>query len=171
MATANSSALPSIDRIREVLSYDPASGVFRWKRSFRGSARAGDVAGSRRKDGYIRIKIDGAVLYAHRLAWLLAHGSWPEKFVDHINGNPSDNRIENLRDVNAQTNCQNRRVAGPRKNGGTLLGAHWCTTWKRWKSSIIKDGKCQHIGWFPTEEAAHTAYVETKRRLHAGCTL
>ena len=66
---------------------------------------------------------------------------------------------------------ENERRARRRKNGGSLLGAHWSTTWERWKSSIITGGKQIHIGWFDTEQQAHDAYIAAKRRLHPGCTI
>jgi hypothetical protein len=158
-------------RLRELLRYDPDTGLFTWRQSRRGSARAGDVAGAARHDGYVRVGVGGHKAWAHRLAWLYVHGAWPTQQIDHINGNPSDNRIANLRDVPPRTNMQNERSGRRRKNPGTLLGAHWSTTWKRWKSSINAGGKLQHIGWFDTEQQAHDAYVEAKRRLHLGCTI
>lgn len=161
----------TLARVHELLNYDQNSGRFTWKRSMRGPAKSGDEAGYKRPDGYITIKIDGQRVYAHRLAWFFVHGKWPTKFIDHINGDASDNRICNIRDVAPMVNSQNERVARKRKNGGALIGAHWSIVWKRWKSSICTDGKTKHIGWFDTKEQAHTAYVNAKRQLHEGCTL
>ncbi len=158
-------------RLRELLDYNPETGVFTWRVSRRGHRKAGDEAGYLQRNGYVKITLDQRRVMAHRLAWLYAHGVWPLQQIDHINGDPSDNRLANLRDVAPQTNSENERKARRRKNGGTLLGAHWSTTWKRWKSSIISSGKSLHIGWFDTEQQAHEAYVATKRRLHAGCTI
>lgn len=159
------------DRVLEMLNYDPTTGGFTWRQSRRGSARAGYAAGYVRQDGYVRIKLDGRQVWAHRLAWFLAVGKWPQGQIDHINGNPSDNRIANLRDVTCRVNSQNERRARRRKNGGRLLGAHWCPTWRRWKSSIGVAGSARHIGWFDTEQQAHEAYVAAKRVLHEGCTI
>lgn len=159
------------ERVLELLEYNHDSGVFVWRKSLRGRVKAGDVAGFRRADGYIRITIDGQPVWAHRLAWFVSTGAWPNGEIDHINGNPSDNRIANLRDVNSRTNSQNATRARTRKNGGTLIGAHWCKTWKRWKSSIGHNYTQMHIGWFDTEEQAHAAYIAAKRVLHEGCTI
>jgi len=161
----------TLARVHELLNYDQHSGRFTWKRSRRGPAKAGDQAGYKRPDGYIKIKIDGSAVWAHRLAWFYVHGAWPENQIVHINGNSSDNSIANLRDVSPRTNMQNERQARRRKNGGTMLGAHWSKTWKRWKSSINAGGRLLHVGWFDTEQQAHAAYIAAKRKLHEGCTL
>ena len=157
--------------VQEALAYDPETGVFTWRASKRGSVKAGDRAGCVRADGYIRIKVGQRAAWAHRLAWLYVYGAWPDHQIDHINGNPSDNRIANLRDVVPSVNMQNERRGRRRKNGGSLLGAHWSKVWRRWKSSINAGGKSQHLGWFDTEQQAHDAYLAAKRKLHEGCTL
>jgi hypothetical protein len=158
-------------RLRELLDYNAETGVFTWRVSRQGHCKAGSAAGARRHDGYIRICVDQRRVWGHRLAWFYVHGEWPSQQIDHINGNPSDNRMCNLRDVAPRTNMENERRARRRKNGGSLLGAHWSTTWERWKSSIITGGKQIHIGWFDTEQQAHDAYIAAKRRLHPGCTI
>ena len=118
----------------DLVSYDQETGVFRWLVSRRGVARAGDVAGSVMRNGYARIKINQKAVLSHRMAWLFVHGTMPVHQIDHINGDKLDNRIVNLRDVRPAVNTQNSRKARRRKNGGTMLGAHWATTWNRWKS-------------------------------------
>lgn len=161
----------TLARVHELLNYDKNSGIFTWKKSLRGPVKAGDQAGYKRSDGYIKIKIDGSGVWAHRLAWFYVHGSWPTNFIDHINGDPSDNRMCNIRDVAPIVNSQNERAGRRRKNGGTLIGAHWSSIWRRWKSSICTNGEVKHIGWFDTEEQAHAAYISSKRLLHEGCTI
>lgn len=90
-----------------LLSYNPDTGLFTWLVS-RGKAKAGDIAGSPWKDGYLRIKVLRRGYAAHRLAWLFAHGHWPQLQIDHINGIRTDNRIHNLRDVDGVVNQSNR---------------------------------------------------------------
>lgn len=158
-------------RLQELLNYDPETGFFTWRVSRQGNSKAGDRAGWQRKDGYVRIKVAQHSEWAHRLAWLYVYGSWPLNQIDHINGDPSDNRIANLRDVEPRINMQNERKGRRRKCGGSLIGAHWSTVWSRWKSSISTDGKSVHLGWFDTEQEAHNAYVVAKRRFHDGCTI
>jgi hypothetical protein len=84
------------ERLREVLKYFPRTGRFRWRVPGPRGAPAGREAGTR-QGGYRSIRIDGVRHYEHRLAWLYVHGEHPTGDIDHDNGNPSDNRISNLR--------------------------------------------------------------------------
>ena len=97
-------------------------------------------------------------------------GRWPQKSIDHINGDGSDNRWANLRDVDQKTNAQNLREAHADNKAG-LLGVHKGRKYARWKAAIYVDGKTKKLGLFESAEAAHAAYVEAKRLLHAGCTI
>jgi hypothetical protein len=99
------------DSVREVFSYDPETGVIRWKVA-RGRAKAGDIAGTKNHpSGYIQVRFAGANWKAHRVAWFLTHGEQPD-VIDHINHNESDNRLSNLRNVSHQANQLNRREQG-----------------------------------------------------------
>jgi hypothetical protein len=157
-------------RLRELLDYDPGTGVFRW-RANRGRVRAGGVAGSLSVSGYLKARVDGRSHWAHRLAWLYVHGEWPRGGIDHINGDRSDNRIGNLRDVPQRINAQNRRTARRDNTSSGLLGVDWHAHRQRWRARIRLRGGRLDLGHFDTPEAAHAAYVEAKRRLHEGNTL
>jgi hypothetical protein len=164
------------ERLRELLNYDPETGVFTW-RAARNSNRApeGKIAGwieSPQKYGKQRrsIEVDQRNYKAHRLAWLYMNGEWPKRVVDHINGDSLDNRIANLRDVSQLTNIQNER-AGRRNSRSGLIGAHWVARDSTWSSHIKYAGRLLSLGRFETPEAAHAAYLEAKRRLHKGCTI
>lgn len=160
----------AVDRLKQVLSYDEATGIFRWKASPSSRVRAGDVAGGRKGRGYIVIRIDGIKHYAHRLAWMYAHGSLPIAEIDHINGDHGDNRLCNLRDVSSQVNKQNIRVS--RQNSKTgVLGVFPCKRTGKFIAAICVDGRQVWIGKFPTQEQAHEAYVTAKREFHQGGTL
>jgi hypothetical protein len=157
------------ERLRELLHYDPETGLFVWR--VRSSSRAGpgDAAGRPDKRGYMWVGIDRRVRSVHRLAWLYVHGSWPLNEIDHIDGDKGNNRIENLRDVTRSTNQQNFRVARRGTRSG-LLGA-WMHPCGRWTSQIVVDGQRRHLGLFDTPEQAHAAYLAAKRSHHAGCTI
>ena len=98
------------ESLRCLLAYDSATGLFTWKVSKKGpGARGGSVAGWKRPDGYMSIKLNGRKYFAHRLAWLYFHGDWPRHGIDHIDGDGSHNAIANLRDVPQALNVHNIR--------------------------------------------------------------
>ncbi len=147
-------------RLRELLHYDPETGVFTWVVR-RGCAQPGDVAGCPDQKGYLKLMIDGKFYYCHRLAWYWVHGVWPVHMIDHIDTVKSHNWIANLRDVPRSINQQNRRTALSNSKTG-MLGA-----------SPDADGFVARIsgvnvGRFKTAQEAHDAYIEAKRRLHPG---
>lgn len=159
----------TFERLRDLLHYDPEVGDFIWREPGRG-IRPGKT-GNVRPDGYIRIGIDGISYLAHRLAWLYMTGDWPTIDVDHRDGNPGNNRFDNLRDVTQQTNIENFRTATKRNSSSGLLGVSFHARDKLWRARIRADGKDITIGYFKTPEAAHAAYLEAKRKKHAGCTI
>ena len=151
------------ERLREVLSYDPQTGVFRWNST--GSGR-GSVPGCADKDGYWRIGIDYRMHKAHRLAWLYVHGEWPAAEIDHINCNKQDNRIENLRlCVNGIVNKQNPTGA-TRRNKSGHPGLFWFAKTNRWRVQITCDRKQIHLGYYKDIEEAAAVYAEAKARMH-----
>lgn len=163
------------ERLRELLHYDPDTGVFtRLVASMAGAtrnravARVGDIAGGADLKGYVLINVDGRKYRAHRLAWLYVHGVWPPCNIDHRNGNCGDNHIKNLRAVTQGQNMQNRRRAS-KNNGCGFLGVS--AEGGRFRASIKAAGKKKHLGYFDTPELAHAAYLEAKARLHPFQTL
>lgn len=160
--------MPTCRRVRELLHYCPDTGVFVWKSS-RGSVKAGQAAASKNAIGYVQIQIDGENYLGHRLAWLYVHGRKPKKTIDHINGDRGDNRISNLRDIEHQSNIQNQRKAPVSNISSGLLGVSKIGS--RWRAYIRVDDRQKHIGCFATAAQAHSAYVDAKRKYHAGCTL
>jgi hypothetical protein len=158
------------ERLRELLAYDPETGLFRVLRALPKCQReVGQVIGdSLSKAGYAMMCIEGRRYRAHRLAWLYVTGEWPSNEIDHINGIRNDNRFENLRDVPGRINSQNQRKAKPFNQSG-ILGA--TKKRNRWSSAIGINGKTVRLGVFDTPEEAHAAYVKAKRELHEGCTI
>ena len=150
-------------RAREVLDYDPDTGVFRWKVTRRGSASAGVVAGCLYSTGYWCIKVNGRRHSAHRLAWLIVHGAFPAYQIDHIDCDRANNRLANLREATNAENQQNLRRARSDSITG-LLGVS--THRDRFQSGIRVDRKTRYLGTFDTPEQAHAAYLDAKRKLH-----
>lgn len=156
------------DRLRDVINYDPITGVFTWRARVSSTIYAGDPAGSLSSRGYLRITVDKIEYRANRLAWLYMHGSWPEFEVDHIDGDRANNRIVNLRDATRAINSQNQRRAQSHNKCG-VLGVS--AKRNRWEARITYGGIKRYIGTFETQELAHEAYLEAKRRFHPGCTI
>lgn len=156
----------TVDRLRELFHYDPDTGIFTRIKTSRNQAKPGVVAGyvqnNERRRGYVVIGIDNKTYSCHRLAWLYVNGVWPEKNIDHINGDKSDNRITNLRDVSQSVNVKNARKP---RNEGILIGARKAPNGK-WRAGITTDGKHAHLGTFSTMEEAHIAYVSAKLKFH-----
>jgi len=160
------------DRLREVLHYAPESGVFTWRALPARKAnrvRIGAAAGWVTNGGYVFIGIDGEKFGAHRLAMLYMTGAMPDE-IDHLDGNPGNNRFANLRAVSHQANMQNMRRARKQSLSG-VLGASLHRQTGTFRASIEVNGHRHHLGYHRTAEAAHAAYVEAKRRLHDGGTL
>jgi hypothetical protein len=162
----------TLERLREVLDYSPESGLLVWKTLMARNNNIGRPAGGPDKHGYICLNLDKKRYYAHRLAWFHFYGEWPKACIDHINGNPADNRITNLRDVPQLLNMQNRRAAATKRKHKLPLGVIAnASPINPFTARIRINGQPTHLGNFPTPEAAHRAYVEAKRLHHAGGTI
>lgn len=143
------------EQLKEFLDYNPETGVFRWKSALGNRIKIGDVAGTVHNDGYRCLQIAGKSYLTHRLAWLFVFGEWPKDQIDHINGDRSDNRISNLRDVTHRENTQNAH----KHRNGHLVGTTFHKHRKKWMAQIVNKGKRKHLGYFLTELQAHQAYL------------
>jgi hypothetical protein len=155
-------------RLVELIAYEPTTGVFiaRCRRPH-SALKVGDVLGTpRKRDGYHIIGIDKVTHQAHRLAWFYVYGSWPLNQIDHINGEKSDNRIANLRDVNSSMNMQNQVVGSMKKKVG-FLGVSMHKSGK-YQASIQLAGRPSYLGLYDSPEEAHTVYLTKKREIHPG---
>jgi hypothetical protein len=152
----------SVEELRERLSYDPETGVLRWRKGRR------RIAGYRKKNGYreieCRYKRQSIYLLAHRVAWAIVMGAWPRDQIDHRNGNRDDNRLANLREATAAENQQNRaRARGPIRQHTGLLGASKAPRCKdRWRAHMHG----HYLGTFGSSEEAHQAYLAAKAKYH-----
>ena len=154
-------------RLKEVLHYDPDKGVFIWikvskyhrEKMFK---QAGGIQRDRQGRPHITIGIDGKLYQAHRLAFLYILGYFPET-VDHMNGNPLDNRFSNLREVSSAENRENH--AKRKKKSGLPLGVKKKSK-TRYVARITINGKTLELGSFCSPEAASQAYLKAKRKYH-----
>lgn len=136
------------ERLREVLDYDPITGIFRWQPGH-WDFHAGQVAGTvvTERNGYKRINIiiDKRTYKAHRLAWLYMTGEWPNGNIDHRNRDSTDNSWKNLRDdATKSKNAANTALRADNKSG--YKGVCWVGS--RWKVAIAANGKSFRIGSF-----------------------
>lgn len=159
------------------LDFDTAAAAFRLDAEtgylYRTAARKGVHApnvpvGSPDQRGYLHVAFRGSRYKVHRIAWLLTHRAWPIGELDHIDGNPANNRPSNLREASRQLNAENRRKATHSSMSG-VLGAS--PHGRGFMAQIVSQRTHYYLGTFDTAEEAHQAYVDAKRKLHAGCTL
>lgn len=156
------------ERLRELLAYDPETGVFTCLVRRGSGGEVGKTYGVANGTRYVHIRID-IVHAAHRLAWLHFYGEWPKYEIDHIDSRHGNNAIRNLRDVPHNTNMQNRRDANSTNKIG-LLGVTRLRS-GRYAAQFNRGTGSAHIGTFDTPEEAHSAYLEKKRQHHEGNTL
>lgn len=155
--------------LRQLLHYDPATGVFTWTADRRGRfARAGAKAGTVDKRGYVSICILQRIYLAHRVAWFYMTGQWPTHQIDHEDTIRDHNWIDNLRPVTNAINQQNHRKAF-RTNRTGFLGVR--PNGNCFQALIGLNGETRILGNFPTPQEAHQAYLAAKRQLHQGNTL
>jgi len=122
----------------------------------------GNEAGSTLKNGYRHIYFNGKWIYTHRLVFLMHHGYLPER-LDHVNGNPSDNRIENLRPATQSQNMWNRAIS--KNNTSGIKGVSKFKN--KWKACVMKNYKLIYLGLYNTIEEAKKAVEDFRNKEHA----
>ena len=160
-------------RLKELLCYDPETGIFTWKERVlsrkRKSEKSGQIAGNINKTtGYRRIGIDGESYIAPRLAFLYMKGYFPEHEVDHKNRIRLDDRWENLRHVSRQCNTRNKSIYKNNKSG--IAGVSWNKNRKRWAATITTFCKTLNIGRFKSKiDAVKTRWEAEKKYNFQNC--
>jgi len=103
-------------------------------------------------DGYHCGEVFSKPLLAHRVSWFLYYGEWPDSYIDHIDGNRTNNRITNLRLATREENARNAKIY--RTNTSGKSGVAWCKRDKIWNASISIKGVRTHLGNFKRKEDA-----------------
>lgn len=162
--------------LREAIDYDPLTGGMQWKHrpvehfvsadsaKRWNKAHAGKtIHGTPDANGYLRVNMRGTPFLAHQLIWALTHGEYAE-WIDHRNGNPSDNRLSNLRACTRADNQHNQRTRKTNTSGFKGVSFHKATG--RWRASIFLHSKQKHLGMFDDPAAAHAAYRAAADLMH-----
>lgn len=155
------------------LAYDPLTGVLTWKCIPEVSQReigwnkryAGKPAlNSLRKQGYLSGTLDGETIYAHRAAWAVHFGNWPNGEIDHADGVRHNNKLSNLLDKPHAENCKN---AGPSKRGQYLPGVSFDAKQpnRPYRARVVLKKKTYGAGSFRTEQEAHASYLQKLEEL------
>jgi hypothetical protein len=155
--------MANYDEINKLIAYDKETGIFTWK-VHRPGTFAGSVAGTKHNLGYIRISVNCKLYLAHRLAYLLMTGRWPNEQIDHINGIRDDNRWINLREATQSQNQHNREMC--KNNTSGYKGVYWNKKSKKWLVNIWLNRKRVHVGYFDSREDAAKARMDSAKKLH-----
>jgi hypothetical protein len=148
-----------LNKLREFVHYDPNTGIFTLKKSKKGNVAVGTILGSRKPNGYMRIRIFNKQYYSHRVAWYYVYGESDFPELDHINTIKDDNRISNLRIVTRSENCQNREYKSKSGfRGVSLIDG-------RWLASIWESGKRIHLGTFQDRDSATEAWIVAAKNI------
>jgi len=167
---------PSPSVLRLLIDYDPETGALVWRvrdvsfftdgersaihcmRVWNARYAGNPAFKGKTSAGYFSGGIFSRRYLAHRVAWAIYSGAWPENDIDHINGKRSDNRIANLRTATRQENCKNSAI-GIKNTSGTI-GVSWSENKSRWVAQLSKNGKRKHIGYFKSKDEAISARVK-----------
>jgi len=153
------------EQVKELFVFYPETGNFHWKKCL-DKRLIGKQTGELIKTGAVIIRTKYGKFQAHRLAWLYMFGYFP-KFLDHINGIRSDNRICNLRECTHAENHQNKGIQSNNTSGYPGVGWHKLT--QKWRAYITLNRKQISLGSFDDKESAYKAYCEAKAKYHTFC--
>jgi hypothetical protein len=149
------------DYVKQLFEY--RDGELYWKVKYSQRVKIGQKAGALDGDEYFRISINGKRYLNHRLIFLMHHGYLPE-YLDHIDGNPSNNKIENLRAATLTQNQHNRKLGKDNTSG--VKGVCWHKIKKKWQVQMRINNKVKHFGYFKNLELADLVAQEARNKYH-----
>ena len=152
------------EKLKEILKYDENTGIFTWLIRPRNNVYFQDIAGTYDRKGYLKIIYQRKLYLGHWLAWLYVYGKWPDNEIDHINGDASDNRICNLRDVTRKQNMENKSIYKTNKSG--YSGVTWHSRDKKWNVRIGHYGKRISLGYFDDLNEAISARIQAENQIY-----
>lgn len=150
--------LISHEELKRLFHYDPETGL--WTRLVKihpGQTAVGKPIGAVHRHGYVHFSIGARKYLGHRLAWFYMTGQWPTKNIDHKDGNPANNRWENLREATQEQNTWNART--PKNNKTGLKGVYWCKKDECYIANIKRKNKSSYLGRSECPAVAHFLYI------------
>lgn len=152
-------------RVRELLDYDPVTGIFRWRAGASyGDRRLGQIAGSKGTRRQ-QIRLEGRLISSHRIAWAYMTGRWPDREIDHRDGNGANNAFANLRECSRSENTRNTRIDRANNHAGHR-GVSYRADNGKWRARIGVNGVKMTIGVFATKEEAVAAWRAAAIKYH-----
>jgi hypothetical protein len=155
--------LPPLETLQALLDYNPDTGILTWKVSPSTKFKAGMRAGSVGPRGYVKVTIKCRGYQAHRIAWKLFYGHDPEKIIDHIDHDKSNNKIKNLRLATNSENLANQKLSVSSTSGAKGVSFHKCSS--KWEAYIAVNGKRKHLGLYTTIKEAKDAYNSAAKEI------
>ena len=125
--------------------------------------KVGQELGTVNKNGHLQLRINGRIFYLHRIIFLYHYGYLP-KFIDHIDGDKCNNKIENLRSANRSQNEYNKKIS--KRNSSGIKGVYWCKTKNKWVAQITHNKNKKQIGCFDNMEEASTVISQYRALYH-----
>ena len=147
--------------------YNPISGSLTWRlttNSFRAGDEAGTISGADGYTSYINVSVFGERYKAHRIVWLIQTGHWPDKYIDHIDGNGLNNKWSNLREATPSQNSINQKVRSDSASGHK--GISYDKRRNMWYAYIDADGRRKHLGRHATFEDAVDVRQKAEKKYH-----
>lgn len=155
--------MPDLNYLKSILDYNPDTGEFVWKVKSNSVVFAGSNAGSKRKDGYVTIKINNKIYKAHRLAYYFVTGIDPiTKEIDHINGDTSNNKFINLRIANHSQNGKN--LCKSKRNTSNFKGVSFLKNRNKWQVNITLNYKNIYLGSYKSKFYAALVYARAAKK-------
>lgn len=160
---AKSDSILSTADLHSLFEYKDGDLYWKTNSGGNGCVKAGAKAGTTHPDGYKSVRIKNTMIKQHRVIYMMFFGQLP-KFIDHIDGDPSNNRIENLREANPSQNSWNHRMSKNNKSG--IKGVSWHKRKNKWIASCSINGSLKHVGYFENKSDAEEAVKSFRETNH-----
>jgi hypothetical protein len=152
------------EQLHSLFEYRDGAIYWRHRHGGKNNRAAGNKAGTPLgKRPYLRVAINYRFYYVHRLVWAMHYDTMPD-VIDHIDGDPSNNRIENLRAASFSANIQNSKLNKRNKSG--IKGVSFCSKTGRWRGEVYANGKPHRVGPFDSKEDCGAAVEKLRSELH-----